>query len=218
MKKPRATKNSSAEDSTKFPFIETPGTWESTDDLLPISSEDIRSVSVSATDWTTETMLSQISKGNISLNPRFQRRDAWEISRKSRFIESLLVGFPVPPIVLAEQRFERGQYIVLDGKQRLLSISQFAPGLAGSSFTQFALEGLTLRAELNGLKYDDFASTSRLAAELRNFENQPIRTIVVRHWSNENILYHVFLRLNTGNKPPSPQELRQALHPGPFMD
>jgi len=47
-------------------------------------------------------------------------------------------------------------------------------------------------------------------------ENQPIRTIVIKNYPHESFLYEVFLRLNTGSKPLSPQELRQALHPGSF--
>src|SRR6478735_6597778 len=80
---------------------------------------------VSGTDWTTETIVSQLKRGNIQLNPRFQRRDAWKLDRKSRFIESLIVGLPIPQIVLAESKSERGKFIVLDGKQRLLSIVQY---------------------------------------------------------------------------------------------
>jgi hypothetical protein len=51
---------------------------------------------------------------------------------------------------------------------------------------------------------------------LTSFENQTIRTVVIRNWDNESFLYTVFLRLNTGSVQLSPQELRQALHPGPF--
>jgi Protein of unknown function DUF262 len=81
---------------------------------------------VTGTDWTTETVVSQLKRGNIQLDPRFQRRDAWKRDRKSRFIESLIVGLPIPQIVLAESKRERGRFIVLDGKQRLLSILQGA--------------------------------------------------------------------------------------------
>jgi hypothetical protein len=59
---------------------------------------------VTGTDWTTETIVSQLKRRNIQLNPRFQRRDAWKRDRKSRFIESLIVGLPIPQIVLAESK------------------------------------------------------------------------------------------------------------------
>lgn len=77
------------------------------------------------TDWTTETIARQLEKGNIDLNPSFQRRDAWSEQEKSRLIESLMLGLPVPPIILAENKNKNNSYIVIDGKQRLLSIRRF---------------------------------------------------------------------------------------------
>jgi len=49
------------------------------------------------------------------------------------------------------------------------------------------------------------------------FQNQAIRTVVIRGWRSESVLYTIFHRLNTGSVPLSPQELRQALHPGEFL-
>jgi Protein of unknown function DUF262 len=173
---------------------------------------------VTATDWTTETVLSQLGRGNIQLNPRFQRRDAWTAARKSRFIESLFLGLPIPQLVLAEQRGKRGSYIVIDGKQRLLALRQFASSRDDTEFEQLRLRGLEVRQDLNGKTLDRLQSDGAFLDALAAFDNQTIRTVVVRNWPNEDFLYLVFLRLNTGSVPLSPQELRQALHPGPFMD
>ena len=52
-------------------------------------------------DWTAETIANQLEKGNIDINPKFQRRDAWSQEEKSRLIESLMLGLPVPTIILA---------------------------------------------------------------------------------------------------------------------
>jgi Protein of unknown function DUF262 len=173
---------------------------------------------VTATDWTTETVLSQLGRGNIQLNPRFQRRDAWTAARKSRFIESLFLGLPIPQLVLAEQRGKRGSYIVIDGKQRLLTLRQFASNPDDTEFDQLRLRGLEVRQDLNGMTLDRLQCDGGFLDALAAFDNQTIRTVVVRNWPNEDFLYLVFLRLNTGSVPLSPQELRQALHPGPFMD
>ncbi len=64
------------------------------------------------TDWTVETVLAQLERKNIDLNPRFQRRDAWSIAAKSKYVESIVLGLPIPQIVLAEKKGERGKYIV----------------------------------------------------------------------------------------------------------
>lgn len=176
---------------------------------------------VTSTDWTTQTILSQLSKGNIELNPNFQRRDAWKANRKSQFIESLILGVPVPQIVLAERKEKRGSYIVIDGKQRLLALKQFAGNGANETdspdgFRSFRLTGLELRKDLNGADFLALQTNPLLDEYLSSFENQTIRTVVIRNWPNEDFLYLVFLRLNTGSVALSPQELRQALHPGPF--
>ncbi|MFJ6512190.1 DUF262 domain-containing protein [Streptomyces sp. NPDC091406] len=194
---------------------------ESSDD---VSSSDVQRAVVTDTDWTTETILSQLRRGNIQLNPRFQRRDAWDKARKSQFIESLILGLPIPQIVLAEDKRRRGKFIVLDGKQRLLALRQFSAGssLAASDeedpFEGFALSRLDVRKDLKTKTLAKMEGDSDLDDDLNAFLNETIRTVVVRRWPNEDFLNLVFLRLNTGSVKLSPQELRQALHPGHFTD
>ena len=65
--------------------------------LIP-ELKQIQKIIVSSSDWTTATILDQLIRNNIQLTPRFQRRDAWDITTKSRFIESLILGFPIPQI------------------------------------------------------------------------------------------------------------------------
>lgn len=170
-----------------------------------------------ATDWTTETIVSQLRRGNIVLNPSFQRRDAWKRQQKSRFIESLILGLPIPQIVLAESKGKRGKFIVLDGKQRLLSILQFW-GLGEGRNNAYALSGLEIREDLMRKKLSNLESDPDLEDDLNALLNQPIRTVVIKNWPNPDFLHLVFLRLNTGSVKLSPQELRQALFPGPFSD
>ncbi len=184
------------EDESDLQDLDAPGTFEAV---------------VAAADWTTETILSQIGRKRLNLDPEFQRRDAWTRTRKSKFIESLIANVPIPQIVLAERPGQRGNYIVLDGKQRLLTLWQFA-GLDDGGGDGFRLTGLELRKDLNKLRLKDLPTADRDA-----LETQTIRTVVVRNWKSDDFLYLVFLRLNTGNVPLSPQELRQALHPGPFV-
>lgn len=92
---------------------------------ISCNPENFEEAVIWGTDWTTETIFTQLQKGNIDLNPSFQRRDAWTDREKSRLIESLILGLPVPPIILAENKNKKNSYIVIDGKQRLLSIRRF---------------------------------------------------------------------------------------------
>lgn len=199
-------------------FNEVEDQVENLDDVEDVALGTVSNAVVSGNDWTTETIISQINKGNIQLNPRFQRRDAWEGQRKSRFIESLILGLPIPQLVLAESKTRRGSYIVIDGKQRLLSIRQFAAEANDQVYQPLKLTGLSIRHDLNKLTLQGLRDDPERLGDLSSFENQPIRTVVIRNWGTEEFLYQVFLRLNTGSVPLSPQELRQALHPGEFVD
>jgi len=179
--------------------------------------EEISGIVVAGTDWTTATIVDQLVRENIQLNPRFQRRDAWNITRKSRFIESIILGFPIPQIVLASNEKERGKFIVLDGKQRLLTILQFY-GKSETQNNNFSLKGLDFRPDINGYKHEDLEKNILFKSVLDALDNQTIRTTLIRNWHTENFLYKIFLRLNVESTPLSPQELRQALHPGDFIN
>ena len=190
---------------------------ENEEDLTGVTQSALSATLVQDTDWTTETLLSQLRKQNIKLNPRFQRRDAWDDERKSKFIESLLLGLPIPQIVLAESNEKRGTFIVIDGKQRLLALQKFGLPTEDGKNT-LRLKGLTLLSELNDQTFADLHTKPQLQHFLPIFENQTIRTTVIRGWKNEDILYTIFYRLNSGSLPLSAQELRHVLHPGSFLD
>jgi hypothetical protein len=195
-------------------FTETEGE----DDLEKPDLNKLSEAVVAASDWTAETIVRQLDRGNINLNPSFQRRDAWTATRKSKFIESLILGLPIPQLVLAENKNQKGSYLIIDGKQRLLSLRQFSAKADDHLYSQLRLQGLDIRKDLIGKTLDDLENDPSLADELRAFQNQTIRTVVIKGWPNESILYLIFLRLNTGSVPLSPQELRQALHPGLFLE
>ena len=179
--------------------------------------DEISEIIVAGNDWTTATILAQLVRDNIQLNPRFQRRDAWDITRKSRFIESIFLGFPIPDIVLASQGKKRGKFVVLDGKQRLLTILQFY-GMSETPNDSFALKNLEFRPELNGCTHEALKNDILHSSVLDALDNQTLRTTLIRNWHTESLLYKIFLRLNVENTPLSPQELRQALHPGDFIN
>lgn len=120
---------------------------------------------VMTADWTIETLDTQINKGNIDFQPGFQRRFAWDAIRKSRLIESIIVGMPVPNIVLAENKNHRGKFIVIDGKQRLATVSEFMAG-------ELTLKGLDIRRDLNGKSLDTLPDDDRVYLENATL-NQP---------------------------------------------
>jgi len=180
---------------------------EFVDESEVLTPELFNDVVVYGTDWTVETIFTQLSKGNIKLDPPFQRRDAWKLDSKSRFIESLIFGVPVPQILLSVNN--EGKFIVLDGKQRLGTLFDFLSNT-------FKLKNMVFDVNLEGAFFRD------LEINFPNYYNQlcnnTIRTTVIKKYSDEKVLHQIFLRVNTGTSPLSPQELRKALHPGPFVD
>jgi len=188
------------------------------EDDVKVNLVEYQQAVIWSTDWTTGTIVNQMDKGTIDLKPKFQRREAWDDKRKSKFIESIILGLPIPQIILAERKDKKGTYIVIDGKQRLLSIRRFFSKANDDIFPRLKLKGLDSLNTLNNKSFIDLETDPSLQDFATVIENQPIRTIVIKNWPNEAFLYNVFLRLNTGSLPLAPQELRQALHPGPFID
>lgn len=187
---------------------------EIVDDL---SAKEESDLVVYSRDWTIATIISQIEQKNIDLNPKFQRRNAWDDARRSKLIESLVAGLPVPEIVLAEDPHQRKAFLVIDGKQRLLTIAGFVdPTL--NYWDKPELKGLKLRADLNGKTFGLIKSDSSLSDEFREFMNADVRCTIISNFKSDDALYDIFYRLNTGSVPLSTQELRQVLHKGPFAD
>jgi len=181
-----------------------------------LTPEKISKAVVYGTDWTVETILSQLKRKNIDMPP-FQRRDAWTKGRKSRYIESLMLRLPIPQIILAEKKDKPGSFLVLDGKQRLLSLIQFVGLDKESENNKFRLRGLEVLKDLNKKTFDELAADPDMARILNQFHNETIRSVVIRSWPSKSFLQMLFARLNSESLPLSPQELRQALFPGEFV-
>lgn len=183
-----------------------------------VSVREPRSLVVFSRDWTVETIVRQIDRGNIELNPKFQRRNAWNDEKRSKLIESLLIGVPVPEIVLAEDREKKGSFIVIDGKQRLLSVA----GYTNSDKFQFwdspKLRSLKTLKDLNGKGFDELTEDGKESDIQRELLNADIRCTIISNYADVGVLYDIFYRLNAASVPLSSQELRQVLNRGPFAD
>ena len=183
-----------------------------------VEAQGIESLVVYSRDWTVETILSQIDKDNIDLNPTFQRRNAWNDSKRSKLIESLIIGIPVPEIVLAEDQNKKRSFIVIDGKQRLLAIAGFHDPVRYAVWDSPKLKGLTTRPDLNGSNYEKMSGDGDPHGDIRNLMNSDIRCTIISNYESTQVLYDIFYRLNTGSVPLSSQELRQVLNRGEFAN
>jgi len=147
--------------------------------------------------------LPEMIKEQIDLNPDFQRRDRWDVDKQSRFIESIIMNVPIPPVFLGEDQY--GKYVVLDGRQRLTAIKDFLSNL-------FKLSGLKVWEDLNGQNYNELQKKKLSAAITRRF----VPAVVILKESSSQVKYDVFDRLNTGGVIAVPMEIRNAVFPGAF--
>jgi hypothetical protein len=148
---------------------------------------------------TLEDMIDE----QINLNPEFQRRDRWDRNKQSRFIESIVMNVPIPPVFLGEDQY--GKYVVLDGRQRLTAIYTYLKN-------EFELKGLEVWDELNGLKYRELQKKKLEAILTRRF----LPAVVILKESTPTVKYDVFDRLNTGGIIAEEMEIRNAVFPGKF--
>ncbi len=186
--------------------------YQDSDDLNKI---DAGGILVYSRDWTIDTILKQIELGNIDLNPSFQRRNAWDDDKRSKLIESIMMEYPIPEIVLAEDKQKRKSFIVIDGKQRLLTLAGFKYPDKYQYWKRPKLKDLRVLKDLNDLRYEDIVLQPELQ---RTFENGSLRCTVINNYKDDQVLYDIFYRLNAGSSPLATQELRQVLNRGQYAD
>ena len=167
-------------------------------------------------DFDVEGLYRRVQREEI-LVPPFQRSYVWKLGEASRFIESLLLGLPVPGIFLARDE-NTGKLLVIDGQQRLKTIlffynGQFNPKTEVSG-PEFKL--VDVQEEFVGRSYASLDEKDRI-----DLDNSIIHATVVKQdypQGDDTSIYHIFERLNSGGRRLYPQEMRSALYHGPLID
>jgi hypothetical protein len=136
--------------------------------------------------------------------PHYQREFTWEPLRQCRFIESVLLGLPIPFLFFWEM--PTGQLEIVDGSQRLRTLQAFV----ANNIVLTGLEQLTLSS---GYSFNDFSQSRQ-----RKFKNRPIRGIVLNEHADEAARFDMFDRINTGSKLANNAEIRRGALAGPFLD
>ena len=168
------------------------------------------SISSYGIDYDVDGIVRRLKKGDIKI-PEFQRGFVWDKNRSSRFIESLLLGLPVPGIFLYRVKGDQKQ-LVVDGQQRLRTLQFFYDGKFAETGRNFKLSGLESR--FDGLAYKSLEGSDR-----RKLDNSIIHATIIQQDSpddNGSSQYLVFDRLNTGGMSLASQEIRAAIYGGKF--
>ena len=107
-------------------------------------------------DYPVDSIVKRI-KDEVIYVPPFQRNFVWNIAQASKFIESLILGLPVPGIFLSKES-STGKLLIVDGQQRLMSLSTFYEGIFKGK--EFVLTGLA--SDLNGKTYKTLNASDRI--------------------------------------------------------
>jgi len=169
---------------------------------------ELFSISSFGVDYPVETLVTRMEK-KLFYIPPFQRAFVWSQNQCSRFIESLLLGLPVPGIFLFKEP-DTGKHLVIDGQQRLKSLHFFSSGVINGK--EFLLTGLETKFGNRTYKTLDEADRNRL-------NDAVIHATVFKQDLPEgeiNSVYEVFERINTGGIKLSPQEIRSCICHGNF--
>ena len=152
----------------------------------------------------------------LTIDPVFQRLFRWDLTRKSRFIESLLLGIPIPPIFVYQD--PDGVWELIDGLQRLSTILEFAGELrvtvddAQALKEPSELSGTKLLPSLEGKKWSLKEKRNSIGRGNQiAIKRARLRVEILKSESNENAKFELFQRLNTGGAPLSEQEVRNCV-------
>ncbi|HMN18420.1 MAG TPA: DUF262 domain-containing protein [Ignavibacteriaceae bacterium] len=192
-------------------------------DDLEFENEEIEEVEESSTEElqkivsynvanTVEVLKLKVDNDEINLKPEFQRDFVWDINRASLFIDSLIIGLPIPSIFLGKSK-EDENYIVIDGQQRLKSAYYYMTGKFISDETEsiFSLRNLKGR-DWNNLTYAELDDKYK-----KRIRNAVLNTTIIEDINSKPLVVHdLFHRLNTGGMPLTDQEIRNCVYTGIF--
>ena len=190
--------------------------WSSVDDIDDESDKDDSTsparydIISHGVDFDVAGIVRRLNQEDI-LIPDWQRSYVWNIRMASSFVESLLLGLPVPGVFLGADP-SSGQRYVIDGQQRLKTLQHFYAGKFPTSSGHRTFELTGVQDQFEGMVYDYLSDPYR-----RALDDSLIHATVVRQLSptdDDTSMYQIFKRLNTGGRVVNPQEIRSAIYQG----
>ncbi|WP_188064236.1 DUF262 domain-containing protein [Sphingobium sp. KCTC 72723] len=162
-------------------------------------------------DMSIGEVMNLYRDNELKIDPAFQRLFRWDETRKTRFIESLLLGIPIPPIFVFQD--EKGVWELIDGLQRLSTVFQFTGILKGDA-NGLTLEGTQFLPSLSGKRWEDsdrgigdgIGSLQQL-----QIKRARVRVEILKMESDAKAKYELFQRLNTGGAGLTEQEVRNCI-------
>ncbi|MES1971688.1 MAG: DUF262 domain-containing protein [Pseudomonadota bacterium] len=162
-----------------------------------------KTVKFTVTEYSFEFIVQRLNAGRYYV-PEYQRELVWTTAKKAKFVESVLMGLPIPFVFFWQN--QDGRFEIVDGSQRLRTIRDFMAD-------KFALVGLETLPALNGFRFSDLSASRKL-----KFGDLSIRCIVLDNSTDAVTRTEMFARINTGGTTANDAEIRRGSLPGPFID
>ncbi len=160
-------------------------------------------------DMSFGELMNMYDEESLFITPEYQRAFRWSIEQQTKFIESILLGIPIPPIFVAENK--KAQWELVDGLQRLSTIFSFFGILKNVSEEKNNLK-LVESSVIKGLENHTINTFSPLSKF--SIKKSVCRVEIINWDSNVNMRYELFSRLNTGGEPLTEQEIRNCIYRG----
>lgn len=154
-------------------------------------------------DYVIGYLKQMFEHGDLYVPLDYQRNFIWNEKDKCFFIESVLMGLPIPFMFFSDTK--DGRIEIVDGAQRTQTLVEFVQG-------DLTLNGLEILTESNGFCFNDFDP-----AVQRKFENTTIRVVFLEEGTTEKVRQEIFKRINTGGRHAKPSETRRGSIDGKFM-
>jgi hypothetical protein len=172
-----------------------------------------RTVDFDTYDIHVQQLIQMVKGSQIKVSPAYQRQFRWDDERCSQFIESMMLGIPVPSLFMATN--SDSTWEVVDGVQRLSTLVKFCGD--EEIRKKYGLNGPLVLTELKKLsKYNGFAFDGLPENLQLHFWTRPAKVITLNDKSDLVVRYDLFERLNTGGVVLTPQEIRDCVFQGPF--
>jgi hypothetical protein len=180
--------------------------------LLDFSPSDIK---LGKDNYSCAQIIDMLKNDEINLETLYQRNSGlWDVRTKSRFIESMMLKFPIPPlyfnVIYRDLEQTNPHWEVIDGLQRLSTIKEFIIGIKGKKLT---LDGMDFYPEINGATYDELPRHL-----IRTFESCQLQLHLVYPNTPKQVIRRIFERINTTNLKLTDQEIRNAIYQGNVID
>ncbi len=178
------------------------------EDQKIVAEEQIRSlrkeIDYNTRDYSIDFLIQQFRDDEFYIPDEYQRQYIWNNADKNRFVESILLGLPIPLMFFSDT--EDGRCEIIDGAQRTQAMEEFMSG-------DLVLSDLKKLTSLNGFSYDEIPAYFR-----KKFDKTNMRIIVLSDDTTFEIRQEIFNRINTTGRGANSSEIRRGSFRGPFMD